>query len=307
MLEALVAYYVHNFSRIRLLMSIQIICDCGKRLRAKEQHRGKRARCPGCGKHILIPCQGTEKQQSSVETSHAEPTSPTRDTHQLNEEQVLQMLDSPKPTSEVDTPSLHSIQLSTNVTMDSAEKSSSERLPQTNEATHYFCEKCGRELQIPTNLLGHPEVCKYCMHLHFSPDAYMEAERERKRNICLILSGVQGLLWCAWIPLAALHVFREYTGGLSETVMVWTLVTVFTPLFVISIVISRLHRVWLLYLNKTEERRALENCKALLEQREQGKFVSLCGNCGGTGVWGWLIASVPCMKCNRKGYIRTSL
>ena len=37
------------------IMSVVVVCKCGKRFRAKEEHVGKRAKCPACG-HILVIC-----------------------------------------------------------------------------------------------------------------------------------------------------------------------------------------------------------------------------------------------------------
>lgn len=39
-------------------MSIPFACSCGKRMNARDEHAGKRARCSGCGKSILIPTDG---------------------------------------------------------------------------------------------------------------------------------------------------------------------------------------------------------------------------------------------------------
>lgn len=36
-------------------MPIQITCSCGRPLRVKDEVAGKRARCPGCGKILLVP------------------------------------------------------------------------------------------------------------------------------------------------------------------------------------------------------------------------------------------------------------
>lgn len=38
-------------------MSISVVCQCGKRLEAREEHAGKRAKCPNCGQVLLIPGQ----------------------------------------------------------------------------------------------------------------------------------------------------------------------------------------------------------------------------------------------------------
>ncbi len=47
-------------------MSIIVACQCGKRFRAKSEHAGKRAKCPGCG-HILV----ISSQNRAVDTTRA--------------------------------------------------------------------------------------------------------------------------------------------------------------------------------------------------------------------------------------------
>jgi hypothetical protein len=39
-------------------MAIPVACECGKKFRAKDEHAGKRTRCPGCGTELRIghPC-----------------------------------------------------------------------------------------------------------------------------------------------------------------------------------------------------------------------------------------------------------
>ena len=36
-------------------MAIEVSCECGKRLRARDELAGRKARCPGCGKSIVVP------------------------------------------------------------------------------------------------------------------------------------------------------------------------------------------------------------------------------------------------------------
>jgi hypothetical protein len=36
-------------------MPIVVACSCGKQFRAKDEHAGKRLRCPGCGQPLAIP------------------------------------------------------------------------------------------------------------------------------------------------------------------------------------------------------------------------------------------------------------
>ena len=36
-------------------MTIKFKCNCGKALKAEDQHAGKRATCPGCGAVLIVP------------------------------------------------------------------------------------------------------------------------------------------------------------------------------------------------------------------------------------------------------------
>ncbi|HUW58641.1 MAG TPA: hypothetical protein VMZ92_18540 [Planctomycetota bacterium] len=36
-------------------MAIEVRCECGKVLKVPEQHAGKRGKCPGCGKVLIVP------------------------------------------------------------------------------------------------------------------------------------------------------------------------------------------------------------------------------------------------------------
>ena len=49
-------------------MSISVICQCGKKFQAKDEHAGLRAKCPVCGQPLTIPKPG--------ETKTAAPTAP---------------------------------------------------------------------------------------------------------------------------------------------------------------------------------------------------------------------------------------
>ena len=35
-------------------MSFKIFCKCGQKLKAKDEHEGKRVKCPKCGKPLLV-------------------------------------------------------------------------------------------------------------------------------------------------------------------------------------------------------------------------------------------------------------
>ena len=36
-------------------MALSFSCDCGQEMQAKEEHAGRRTRCPKCGKDVMIP------------------------------------------------------------------------------------------------------------------------------------------------------------------------------------------------------------------------------------------------------------
>ena len=48
-------------------MSISIKCTCGKTLKVDEKHRGKKAKCPECGKLLLIEEESDEKAETAVQ------------------------------------------------------------------------------------------------------------------------------------------------------------------------------------------------------------------------------------------------
>src|SRR5438034_10143985 len=48
-------------------MPISVTCTCGKRLKAKDEMAGKRARCPACGNSVLIPDPESEPAPYDLE------------------------------------------------------------------------------------------------------------------------------------------------------------------------------------------------------------------------------------------------
>src|SRR5438874_2336436 len=44
-------------------MSIVVSCSCGKRLRARDELAGKRAKCPGCGKMLVVPPKAVDPEE----------------------------------------------------------------------------------------------------------------------------------------------------------------------------------------------------------------------------------------------------
>ncbi len=47
-------------------MSIIVSCGCGRKFRAKEEHVGKRAKCPACGQSLVIPACPVPHQDTTV-------------------------------------------------------------------------------------------------------------------------------------------------------------------------------------------------------------------------------------------------
>jgi RsiW-degrading membrane proteinase PrsW (M82 family) len=56
-------------------MAIQLTCDCGKHLRAKDELAGKRVKCPSCGKVLQLPQLAIEAEDGAY---NLEPPGPTR-------------------------------------------------------------------------------------------------------------------------------------------------------------------------------------------------------------------------------------
>ena len=52
-------------------MAIQVLCACGKKLAARDELAGKRAKCPQCGKTLLIPAAAAD--ETSVAAAPAGP------------------------------------------------------------------------------------------------------------------------------------------------------------------------------------------------------------------------------------------
>ncbi len=47
-------------------MTIEFECQCGKRLRVKDEHAGKKVKCPACGEPLVVP---RSKQSARTETA----------------------------------------------------------------------------------------------------------------------------------------------------------------------------------------------------------------------------------------------
>ena len=45
-------------------MPITVTCSCGKRFRVRDEHAGKRGKCPSCGAAVTIPAPGAEAPPS---------------------------------------------------------------------------------------------------------------------------------------------------------------------------------------------------------------------------------------------------
>jgi hypothetical protein len=58
-------------------MAIEVVCSCGHKIRAREEHAGKRAKCPGCGTLLRIP--GPLRATHDVFISYSTEDKPTAD------------------------------------------------------------------------------------------------------------------------------------------------------------------------------------------------------------------------------------
>ncbi len=48
-------------------MTISFTCQCGKQLQAKDEYAGKRAKCPACGRELLVrPCDESQSPKEEV-------------------------------------------------------------------------------------------------------------------------------------------------------------------------------------------------------------------------------------------------
>ena len=77
-----------------MLMSIDVTCTCGKVLHAKEEHAGRRAKCPDCGEVIQIPSSSNKGAEIyDLRQQSPPPTPESSDTQLLSEiKDVLESL-----------------------------------------------------------------------------------------------------------------------------------------------------------------------------------------------------------------------
>jgi predicted RNA-binding Zn-ribbon protein involved in translation (DUF1610 family) len=59
-------------------MAIKVTCSCGKKLRAKEEAAGKRAKCPACGNILTVPASRAShsnifSKDEKVNATHSPP------------------------------------------------------------------------------------------------------------------------------------------------------------------------------------------------------------------------------------------
>src|SRR5205809_38388 len=57
-------------------MSIVVSCSCGKRLRARDELASKRAKCPGCGKMLVVPPKVIDSEEDIYDVIDP-PTAPS--------------------------------------------------------------------------------------------------------------------------------------------------------------------------------------------------------------------------------------
>ena len=59
-------------------MTIGFKCRCGRALRVKREHAGKKATCPACGQHLTIPDRSSTTPVAAVERATPRPAPPMR-------------------------------------------------------------------------------------------------------------------------------------------------------------------------------------------------------------------------------------
>src|SRR5262245_8361868 len=88
-----------------MAMPISVTCDCGRRLKARDEFAGKRAECPTCGRDVQIPdpveVAPFDRDRDDAESSTAASArSDSELTYRLAEPEAMEIvdfLDPPKP------------------------------------------------------------------------------------------------------------------------------------------------------------------------------------------------------------------
>jgi predicted RNA-binding Zn-ribbon protein involved in translation (DUF1610 family) len=73
-----------GFRRDPIRMAIKVTCSCGKKLRARDEAAGKKAKCPTCGKVLVIAATVAQRPISksndkNVNSTHVPPASENPD------------------------------------------------------------------------------------------------------------------------------------------------------------------------------------------------------------------------------------
>src|SRR5690349_5915337 len=67
-------------------MAISFSCECGQALQAREEHAGRRTRCPKCGRDVMIPAIEPAPEPPRPLRPEAVSRRPRRDVSHLEED-----------------------------------------------------------------------------------------------------------------------------------------------------------------------------------------------------------------------------
>ena len=59
-------------------MAIAFSCSCGRKINAKDEHAGKRVKCPGCQQPVTVPRPGAAAKPPAMATAGANPAAPAQ-------------------------------------------------------------------------------------------------------------------------------------------------------------------------------------------------------------------------------------
>jgi len=125
--------------------------NCGKTLEARDEHVGKKCKCPRCGKINTVPV--------------AQPVGPTK-------ESKPGPVHRPAPAKpDVDSVSSKFVMLEAELAREAEADAKNPSVPVVNdeEQTKYTCMKCGEKLETPASMDGLEDQCPFCGNIQTVP------------------------------------------------------------------------------------------------------------------------------------------
>ena len=59
-------------------MAIAFSCSCGRKINAKDEHAGKRVKCPGCQQPVTVPSAGAVAKPAVMASAGAKAAAPVQ-------------------------------------------------------------------------------------------------------------------------------------------------------------------------------------------------------------------------------------